>query len=168
MNYTNDIEYNNKEYNDKEYNDKEYNDKEYNNKEYNDKEYGTKEGNINGKNDYEYYKRVESDNSLASSHAANYDHSMSPSVSIHDLEEHTPYEIHWHVGADYIPTYVVALFTNKILNYDSRYNTTDSQECTDLDLVFQHLKTGNMFTIHSDLIDEGMVEFYMMHDDMDF
>ena len=112
--------------------------------------------------EYEICGRVDSSKSLALSHASSYDYGLSPSVSIQDLEENNPYEIHWHVGGtDCVPTYVVANFERKIHNYDPR----DTESCTDFDLVFQHLKNGNYFTIHSDLVDEGIVDFYVMATD---
>lgn len=110
--------------------------------------------------EYELIKKVDSCKSM--SHAYDYDHG---SVSIQDLEESNKYEVHWHVGADYILKYVVAIFECKILNYDPRYCHSDKDPCSDFDLMFKHLKTGNPFTIHSDLVDEGIVEFFMVNDD---
>ena len=90
---------------------------------------------------------------------------VSPSVSVQDLEEKYQYEIQWHLRGESYPKCVVAEFERKIFSYDPRYMTDHVEECHEFDLVFKQVVSGNSFVIHSDLIQDGMVEFYPLEND---
>jgi len=81
---------------------------------------------------------------------------VSPSVSIADLEESSQYEIQWHIRGECVPKCIVAEFRTMICSCDPRDSATES----DVDLIFQQLDCDNSFVIHSDLVEDGVVEFY--------
>jgi len=81
---------------------------------------------------------------------------VSPSVSIGDLEEKSQYEIQWHIRGECIPKCIIAEFHSMICCFDPR----DVAVTSDVDLVFQQLDSENSFVIHSDLVEDGVVEFY--------
>ena len=97
--------------------------------------------------------------------STSYSSEYSLSVSSHDLEETAKYEIQWRIHSEVKPKTVAAKFDRKIYNYDPRFiEGFDDIEDAEFDLVFQQLTTGNIFTIHSDLIDTGAVEFFPLAD----
>jgi hypothetical protein len=115
---------------------------------------------------------------LKSTHSS-LDTMESYSITINDLEEKSDYEIQWLVGSE--RKCVFAKFDGKILNCDPRYMHDDGnyytgtyleesvkrgqsyaleETGTEIDLLFCQTNNGNLFTIHSDLVEEGIVEFY--------
>jgi hypothetical protein len=109
-----------------------------------------------GNKKYEYHESLTNDNMspshLSPSPSYSFD-SYCPPISINDLDSSMQYEIQWNVGHDSIPKCMYAEYYYKIKNIDPRNNYN-----TDYDLVFKYPDCDEVFTIHSDLIDVGIVE----------
>jgi hypothetical protein len=128
---------------------------------YSEREYEIKESEIFYEMNYKREQKEIAENSL-STKSYHSTPSLTPAVSIEDLEECSKYELQWHVGRDCVPKCVVAKFDRKIMNCDPRYVVNEIEECIEFDLVFEQENTGNMFTIHSDLVETGIVDFYLL------
>jgi len=81
-------------------------------------------------------------------------------VTIHDLEEKGHYEIEWSLGNN--KKYMRADLEEKIVVRNSSQKNTvrNSKGKEEIDLVFRQNNTNKYFTIHCDLIEQGIVQFY--------
>lgn len=81
-------------------------------------------------------------------------------VTIHDLEEKGHYEIEWSLGND--KKYMRADLEEKVVvrNPNQKAGVRNGKGKEEIDLVFRQNNTNKYFTIHGDLVEQGIVQFY--------